>query len=339
MLRIEAGLALIDVEWHNSRLAFTDAERVTPKELGWGWMLRGVRDGDRAFVGSDAIRRELVDGTSRWATIGIVVDWADWDALYREAGLLPPKSRAGRSPTSRCCTTTSTRRSATARASSTHPCSSATSGWPGCSPTAAPLPAPSCASSIATCCTTTPRSGRTHHEAAVLQPGAGRQHEHRALDADDVRRDRRRRRPQRAGQRAPTSPRPACARWSSSERHLVGGAAITEELVPGFSFTTFSYALSLLRPGDHPRARPGRARVHAADDAVVVPPDGRRRLPAARRRPRPEHPGDQAALARTTPTPTTATTTTSTGSARRSGRSSTTRRRTSSARTPRTRPT
>src|SRR6185503_1902372 len=30
-------------------------------------------------------------------------------------------------------------------------------------------------------------------------------------------------------------------------RHLVGGAAITEELVPGFKFTTFSYALSLVR--------------------------------------------------------------------------------------------
>src|SRR5690554_2221715 len=30
-------------------------------------------------------------------------------------------------------------------------------------------------------------------------------------------------------------------------RHLVGGAAITEELYPGFQFTTFSYALSLLR--------------------------------------------------------------------------------------------
>ena len=26
-------------------------------------------------------------------------------------------------------------------------------------------------------------------------------------------------------------------------RHLVGGAAITEELWPGFWFTTFSYAL------------------------------------------------------------------------------------------------
>jgi phytoene dehydrogenase-like protein len=31
-------------------------------------------------------------------------------------------------------------------------------------------------------------------------------------------------------------------------RHIVGGAAITEELRPGFSFTTFSYALSLFRP-------------------------------------------------------------------------------------------
>ena len=38
MLRIEAGLPLIDVEWHNSRTAFIDADRVTPKELGLGWM-------------------------------------------------------------------------------------------------------------------------------------------------------------------------------------------------------------------------------------------------------------------------------------------------------------
>jgi phytoene dehydrogenase-like protein len=32
------------------------------------------------------------------------------------------------------------------------------------------------------------------------------------------------------------------------KRHVVGGAAITEELHPGFQFTTFSYALGLLRP-------------------------------------------------------------------------------------------
>ncbi len=32
------------------------------------------------------------------------------------------------------------------------------------------------------------------------------------------------------------------------QRSLVGGAAITEELIPGFKFTTFSYAVSLMRP-------------------------------------------------------------------------------------------
>ena len=42
--------------------------------------------------------------------------------------------------------------------------------------------------------------------------------------------------------------RPQCAHALLEQRHLVGGAAITEELRPGFWFTTFSYALSLLRP-------------------------------------------------------------------------------------------
>jgi phytoene dehydrogenase-like protein len=32
------------------------------------------------------------------------------------------------------------------------------------------------------------------------------------------------------------------------KRHLVGGAAVTEELYPGFKFTEFSYVVSLLRP-------------------------------------------------------------------------------------------
>jgi aminomethyltransferase len=91
-LRIEAGLPLVDIEWHDARLAMSEADCVTPKELGFGWMLRGVRDGSRRFVGSEAIRRELVEGTSRWATTGIVVDPADWDRIHRDVGLFPPKS-------------------------------------------------------------------------------------------------------------------------------------------------------------------------------------------------------------------------------------------------------
>jgi aminomethyltransferase len=91
-LRIEAGLPLIDVEWHNARLAMTEHDRISPKELGLGWMLRGVLDDDRAFVGGRAIRRELRDRTSRWTTVGIVADWQDWDRLHRDAGLFPSKS-------------------------------------------------------------------------------------------------------------------------------------------------------------------------------------------------------------------------------------------------------
>jgi aminomethyltransferase len=79
------------VEWHNSRTAWTDAQRVTPQELGMGWMLRGVDDETRPFVGRAAICRELATGSSRWATVGVVVDWAHWDRLHREAGLLPAK--------------------------------------------------------------------------------------------------------------------------------------------------------------------------------------------------------------------------------------------------------
>ncbi len=90
-LRIEAGLVLLDVDFHNSRLAFTDADRVTPTELGMGWMLRGVDDDTRPFLGRQAILRELREGASRWATVGVVVDWRHWDRLHRDAGLLPPK--------------------------------------------------------------------------------------------------------------------------------------------------------------------------------------------------------------------------------------------------------
>jgi phytoene dehydrogenase-like protein len=67
-------------------------------------------------------------------------------------------------------------------------------------------------------------------------------------------------------------------------RHLVGGAAITEELYPGFSFTTFSYALSLLRPeiihelelvkhGFMPLSMPSTFAPTGAGDYLLMGPD------------------------------------------------------------------
>jgi aminomethyltransferase len=91
MTRIEAGLLLLDVDFHNSRFAWTDADRATPHELGLGWMLRGVAEDDRRFIGRDAIRREIAGRTSRFRTTGLVVDWRDWNRVHDEAGLIPPK--------------------------------------------------------------------------------------------------------------------------------------------------------------------------------------------------------------------------------------------------------
>jgi aminomethyltransferase len=91
MLRIEAGLPLIDVDFHNSRYVFTDHDRVTAKELGMAWMLRGLEKDDRPFIGRRAIERELADKSSRWSTVGLFIDWQAWNRLYRDAGLLPPK--------------------------------------------------------------------------------------------------------------------------------------------------------------------------------------------------------------------------------------------------------
>jgi len=97
MTRIEAGLVLLDVDFHSSRFAWTDADRATPVELGLGWMFRDLAggssdaDGGRAFIGRDAIRREIAGNTSRWKLSGLVVDWRDYDRIYDAAGLVPPK--------------------------------------------------------------------------------------------------------------------------------------------------------------------------------------------------------------------------------------------------------
>ncbi|MFC5175421.1 aminomethyltransferase family protein [Nocardioides taihuensis] len=91
MTRIEAGLVLINVEFSSSRLAWTDHDRITPKELGFGWMLKGIDADDRPFIGRNAIRRELAEGTSRWASVGILLDYADYERVYAEAGLIAPR--------------------------------------------------------------------------------------------------------------------------------------------------------------------------------------------------------------------------------------------------------
>ncbi|MEX1169717.1 MAG: aminomethyltransferase family protein [Chloroflexota bacterium] len=91
MLRIEAGLLLLDVDFASSRYAWTDEDCSTPFEIGLGWMLRDLAGDDRAFIGRRALERELADRTSRWRFTGLVLDWQDYDRIYNGAGLIPPK--------------------------------------------------------------------------------------------------------------------------------------------------------------------------------------------------------------------------------------------------------
>ena len=87
-----------------------DDERVTPKELGMGWMLRGVRDGRPRLRGP---RRDPARARRGHVAMGDASASSstgqDWDRLHRDAGLLPPRT-SSRCPTSRCCTTTTAAR-------------------------------------------------------------------------------------------------------------------------------------------------------------------------------------------------------------------------------------
>ncbi len=91
MTRIEAGLLLINVDFESSRFAENDEHRSTPIELGLNWMLKGIQDESRPFIGRKAMLREAADKSSRWKMTGLVVDWADYDRKYTAAGLIPPK--------------------------------------------------------------------------------------------------------------------------------------------------------------------------------------------------------------------------------------------------------
>jgi aminomethyltransferase len=91
MLRIEAGLLLMEADFDSSRYAWNDAHRSTPIELGWSWMFKDLKADDRAFIGRKALEREMTDKTSRWAMRGLILDWQDYDRVYDQAGLVPPK--------------------------------------------------------------------------------------------------------------------------------------------------------------------------------------------------------------------------------------------------------
>ena len=132
MTRIEAGLLLLDVDFANSRFAWTDADRATPHELGLGLDAQGRRDRrsrvhrprrDPARARGQGRPASGPPGSSSTGATGTA-------STTRPASSRPRTTRRSRR---RCsCTTPTASRSASRRASCTRRCSSGTSGSAGC---------------------------------------------------------------------------------------------------------------------------------------------------------------------------------------------------------------
>ena len=94
LARLEAGLLLIDVDFHSSKKALTEAQKYSPFELG---LERLVTLDKSAFNGRDALVAESRRGARR-RIVGLEIDWPAVERLYDQADL-PPQVAPGTSRT------------------------------------------------------------------------------------------------------------------------------------------------------------------------------------------------------------------------------------------------
>ena len=90
--RIEAGLLLIDVDFHSSRKALIETQKYSPYELGLGRLV-DLKKGP--FVGRAALNEEVKRGVAR-QIVGLEIDWTEVEKLYDAVGL-PPTAPAATS--------------------------------------------------------------------------------------------------------------------------------------------------------------------------------------------------------------------------------------------------
>ena len=83
--RIEAGLLLIDVDFHGAKKVPIDRLRYTPFEMGLGRLVSGTKG---PFVGRAALAAERARGPKR-QIVGLEVLWDDVERYFGEIGLPP----------------------------------------------------------------------------------------------------------------------------------------------------------------------------------------------------------------------------------------------------------
>ncbi|MDX1396335.1 MAG: aminomethyltransferase family protein [Gemmatimonadota bacterium] len=85
MVRVEAGLILIDVDYVPAHRAVIEDRKSSPFELGLGWT---VARGKGPYVGRGALEAERERGPE-WELRGLVVDWESLEQAYAEFDLPP----------------------------------------------------------------------------------------------------------------------------------------------------------------------------------------------------------------------------------------------------------
>jgi len=88
--RVEAGLLLIDVDFHSSKKALIEAQKYTPYEMGLG---RLVQLDKRPFVGRTPLADEQKRGSAQ-QIVGLEISWPAVEKLYDDVGMPPQISAA-----------------------------------------------------------------------------------------------------------------------------------------------------------------------------------------------------------------------------------------------------
>ena len=86
--RIEAGFILNGVDYFSAPTCLIDARKSSPYEVGLGWTVNLNRD---SFIGQAALQQEKREG-SVWGLAGLILDWDEYETLFRKHGLPPEVS-------------------------------------------------------------------------------------------------------------------------------------------------------------------------------------------------------------------------------------------------------
>jgi len=86
VVRLEAGLILLEVDYTSTRHAMNPDQQYSPFEIGLG---RLVNFDKADFVGRLALEREVRGGGPARRLVGLQLDWYDIEGLYDAQGLPP----------------------------------------------------------------------------------------------------------------------------------------------------------------------------------------------------------------------------------------------------------